>query len=153
MVTLHPMHSYGGAAHNAGLEERYGWREPMENSRSPWQRDISWTPAIPRAPVRIKHFVKACVYSDPMEGKLEGLTEKLYWRKAKGEWHCFKRLPEVRGYISLCQRREIALVLGQQIARPQAPLRCEVCDGLEMVRRGWDGSGPASPRRAGGLSR
>ena len=95
----------------------------------------------------------ACVYSDPMEATPEGFTDKLFWRKARGEWHCFKKLPQVRGYTSLCQRREVALVLGQQIARPEAPLRCSLCDGLEMALRGWDGSGPVSPRRAGSFSR
>jgi hypothetical protein len=88
-----------------------------------------------------------------MEDMPEGLTDKLYWRKARGEWHCFTKLPQVRGYVSLCQRREIGLVLGQQIARPEAHLRCELCDGLEIVLRGWEGSGPASPRRAGSFSR
>jgi hypothetical protein len=88
-----------------------------------------------------------------MEDMHEGLIEKLYWRNARGEWHCFTKLPQVRGYVSLCQRREIGFVRGQQIARPEAPLRCDVCDGLEMARRGWDGSGPASPRRAGSFSR
>ena len=87
-----------------------------------------------------------------MEDTPEGLTEKLYWRRARGEWHCFKKLA-LRGFISLCQRREITFVHGQQIARPEADLRCSVCDGLEMARRGWDGSGPASPRRAGSFSR
>jgi hypothetical protein len=88
-----------------------------------------------------------------MEETSEGFAEKLYWRNARGQWHCFKKLPDVRGYISLCQRREITLVLGQQIARPEADLRCKACDELEMARRGWCGSGPASPRRAGSLSR
>jgi hypothetical protein len=83
-----------------------------------------------------------------MEDTPEGLTEKLYWRRARGEWHSFKKLPQVRGYVSLCQRREIALVHGQQIARPEAALRCRECDGLEMELRGWHGSGPASPRLA-----
>jgi hypothetical protein len=87
-----------------------------------------------------------------MEDTPEGLTEKLYWRRARGEWHCFEKLA-VRGFISLCHRREITFVQGQQIARPEAALRCSVCDGLEMARRGWDGSGPASPRRAGSFSR
>jgi hypothetical protein len=82
-----------------------------------------------------------------------GHPDKLYWRKARGEWHCVKKLPHVRGYISLCQGREISFVQGQQIARPEADLRCSVCDGVEMVRRGWEGSGPASPRRAGSFSR
>jgi hypothetical protein len=103
------------------------------------------TPAIPSALVRIKCFVMVYVYSDPMEGTPEGPTDKLYWRKARGEWHCFKRLNQVRGYVSLCQRREIALVFGQQIARPEAHLRCGLCDGLEMAWRGWGGSGPAYP--------
>jgi hypothetical protein len=88
-----------------------------------------------------------------MEDTPEGLTDKLYWRIARGEWHCFKKLAQVRGFVSLCRRREIALVLGQKISRPEAPLRCGVCDGLEMERRGWEGSGPVSPRRAGSFSR
>jgi hypothetical protein len=93
-------------------------------------------------------FVLVCVYSGPMEGTPEGLIEKLYWRKARGEWHCFQKLAEVRGYVSLCQRREIGFVHGQQIARPDPALRCNLCDGVEMTLRGWDGSGPVSPRRA-----
>jgi hypothetical protein len=88
-----------------------------------------------------------------MEDTPEGVTDKLYWRKARGEWHCFKKLAQVRGYVSLCQRREIAIVLGQQIARPEANLRCSVCDGVEMARRGWEGSDPASPLRAGSFIR
>jgi hypothetical protein len=88
-----------------------------------------------------------------MEGTPEGLTDKLYWRKARGEWHCFKRLDQARGYVSLCQRQEIAMVRGQLISRPEARLRCGLCDGLEMERRGWEGSGPVSPRRAGSGTR
>jgi hypothetical protein len=88
-----------------------------------------------------------------MEDTLEGLTDKLYWRKARGEWHCFKKLAQVRGFVSLCHRQEIPFVHGQKISRPEAPLRCGLCDGLEMERRGWDGSGPVSPRRAGSFSR
>ena len=89
----------------------------------------------------------------PMEDTLEGLTDKLYWRRARGEWHCFMKLGAIRGFVSLCQRQEIALVRGQKISRPEALLRCGLCDGLEMERRGWDGSGPVSPRRAGTFSR
>jgi hypothetical protein len=95
---------------------------------------------------------RECLYADPMEATPEGLTDKLYWRKARGEWHCFQKLAQARGYISLCQRLEIALVVGQQIARPEAHPRCGLCDGLEMARRGWDGC-PVSPRRAGSFSR
>jgi hypothetical protein len=74
-------------------------------------------------------------------------------RKARGKWHCFKKLAQVREYVSLCEHQEIAMVRGQQISRPEARLRCGLCDGLEMVRRGWDGSGPVSPRRAGSGTR
>jgi hypothetical protein len=88
-----------------------------------------------------------------MQNTPEGLIDKLYWRKGRGEWHCFRKLAQVRGYASLCQRREIAIVLGQQIARPETELRCSKCDAVEMARRGWRGSGPVSPRRAGSLSR
>jgi hypothetical protein len=89
----------------------------------------------------------------PLEDMLEGLTDKLYWRRARGEWHCFKKIAQVRGFISLCHRQENTFVHGRQIARPEARLRCEVCDGLEMARRGWEGSGPASLWRVWGLSR
>jgi hypothetical protein len=62
-------------------------------------------------------------YSGAMEDTPKGRIDKLYWRKARGEWHCFKKLPQVRGFVSLCQRREIALVLGQQIARLETHLK------------------------------
>jgi hypothetical protein len=83
----------------------------------------------------------------------EGLTAKLYWRKARGEWHCFRKLAQVRGFVSLCERQEITSVRGQKISRPEAHLRCGVCDGLEKERRGWAFSGPVSPRRAGSGAR
>jgi hypothetical protein len=88
-----------------------------------------------------------------MEDTSKGLTDNLYWRRARGEWHCFKKLAQVRGFISLCERQEITSVRGQKISRPQAALRCEVCDGLEMEQRGWAFSGPVSPRRAGSGTR
>jgi hypothetical protein len=88
-----------------------------------------------------------------MQNTPEGLIDKLYWRKGRGEWHCFRKLA-VRRFISLCQHREVSFVQGQQIARPEADLRCSVCDGVEAELRGWiRGSGPASPRRAGSFSR
>jgi hypothetical protein len=34
-----------------------------------------------------------CVYSAAMEDKSRGLIDNLYWRKARKQWHCFKRLP------------------------------------------------------------
>jgi hypothetical protein len=105
-------------------------------------------------PCLYQEFVTGFVYSDPTKDSAEGLLEKLYWRKAKREWHSLHKLAQARRYVSLCQRREIALVQGQQIARPEAHLRCALCDGLEMERRGWDGKGgPVSPRRAGSFSR
>jgi hypothetical protein len=88
-----------------------------------------------------------------MDTTPEGLPDKLYWRRSRGEWHYFKKLAQVRGYVSLCQRREISFVQGQQIARPETELRCTECDGVEMELRGWEGSGPVSPRRAGSFSR
>jgi hypothetical protein len=83
---------------------------------------------------------RSAVCSDPMKGKPHGLPDKLYWRRARGEWHCFRKLPQVRGYISLCQRREISFVQGLQIARPEAHLRCSERHAVGMARRGWDGS-------------
>jgi hypothetical protein len=77
---------------------------------------------------------RECLYSDPMEGTPEGLTDKLFWRKTRGEWHCFRKLAQVSGYVSLCQRREVSFVHGQQIARPEAHLRCS---------ERWSGNGAA----------
>jgi hypothetical protein len=56
-----------------------------------------------------KRFMMACVYSDPMEDTAEELTDSLFWRRARPECHCFRKIAQVRGYVSLCQRREIAL--------------------------------------------
>jgi hypothetical protein len=36
-----------------------------------------------------------------MEDAPEGLPDKLYWRRARGEWHCFRKLAQIRGYVSL----------------------------------------------------
>jgi hypothetical protein len=52
--------------------------------------------------------------SDPDGRHAPGLTEKLYWRRAKGVWHCFKKLARVHGFVSLCQSAR------QQFARPEA---------------------------------
>jgi hypothetical protein len=93
-------------------------------------------------------FLKVHVYSGAMEDTPKRLTDHLYWRKARGQWHCFKKIAQVRGYVSLCQRLEIAMVRGREISRPEAALRCGMCDGLEMERRGWVGSGPVSLRRS-----
>jgi hypothetical protein len=89
-----------------------------------------------------------------------GFRDKLYWRRpgllADGDpcalWHCFKNLAEpdrfklrsgkTARYISLCGRVFIARSDGQAIVRPIAEMRCGICDGAEMTRRGWDESGP-----------
>jgi hypothetical protein len=84
-----------------------------------------------------------------MEDTPDRVADKLYWRRTRGEWHCFRKLAPVRGFVSLCQRQEITFVHGQQIARPEARLRCNVCDELEIARRGWGRSGPASSEWAG----
>jgi hypothetical protein len=88
-----------------------------------------------------------------MEDTPRGVDGETVLAQSQGWVSLLQKASEVRGYISLCQRREIASVRGQLIARPEADLRCEVCDGLEMARRGWDASGPVSLRRVGGLSR
>jgi hypothetical protein len=77
-----------------------------------------------------------------------GFTDKLYWRRSKRQWHCFKKLLNEKGFISLCHQAEILVVSGQNISRPAVWERCGICDGLEMARRGWDNSGQVSPRRA-----
>lgn len=78
-----------------------------------------------------------------------GFTDKLYWRKVAGDYHCFKRKAGSPGgkaahCISLCGRREITRSGGQGCRRPPAIMRCARCDGLEMARRGWEESGPVS---------
>jgi hypothetical protein len=47
------------------------------------------------APACIKHFVSACILIS-MEATPEGLTDKLFWRSTRDEWHCFKRLESTR---------------------------------------------------------
>lgn len=79
--------------------------------------------------------------------QLAGLRDKLYWRNVGGDFHCFKRVEGGRGgtaarCISLCRREEISRSGGQASRRPEAILRCAICDGEEMKRRGWDESGP-----------
>jgi hypothetical protein len=102
------------------------------------RRELSIRPL----PACIKRFVMVCVYSDPMDTTSQGLTDKLFWRRVRGEWHCFQKLAQIRGYISLCRRREISFVQGQQIARPEARLRCSLCDGGS-----WRGAGGRAQAR------
>lgn len=82
---------------------------------------------------------------------LSGLRDKLYWRSAVSRrdevtvrFHCFKK-HEQGGYISLCGYEWRRNSGGQGCRRPRAELRCGICDGAEMKRRGWSESGPASP--------
>ncbi len=74
-----------------------------------------------------------------------GLSDKLYWRKLATErWHCYKKV-EGGGFQSLCGPHFTSRSHGQECRRPSVHRRCGRCDGLEMERRGWDESGPASP--------
>ena len=77
----------------------------------------------------------------------KGLTEKLYWRRSRGQWHCFKRLDQGRGYISLCDRREISFVQGQKIARPE--ITCVVGCVMDWKRSGAGGHSPVRFRPGG----
>jgi len=79
----------------------------------------------------------------------KGLSDKLYWREETAyKWHCFKKTG-FRGhprYLSLCEKDCRYWIGGQSCRRPAAVLRCAICDGLEMKRRGWQESGPESKR-------
>lgn len=90
-----------------------------------------------------------------MTKPLAGLRDKLYWRPVHGRWHCFKKLSEEAADLwnvprretrwgSLCGGHMISRTDGQAIERPHVELRCGLCDGREMDRRGWDESGPAT---------
>jgi len=78
-----------------------------------------------------------------MARQLSGFRDKLYWRQVRSAdvWHCFKKACG-GGYVSLCDRAEIPKSGGQECRRPRPVLRCGICDGKEMDRRGWDSSGP-----------
>lgn len=76
-----------------------------------------------------------------------GLSDKLYWRLAGGKSHCFKKA-KGGGFVSLCGNWERWRSGGQACRRPLPWKRCGACDGLEMARRGWAESGPASPKGA-----
>lgn len=78
-----------------------------------------------------------------------GWADKLYWRQyARGAlWHCFKRCeggPPT--WAPLCEA-DVVLTRsgGQASCRPPAWLRCPICDGAEMKRRGWDEGADESP--------
>ena len=81
---------------------------------------------------------------------LSGLKDKLYWRqhKDRGPWHCFKRIQsDAKEWQSLCGHYfKVGRIGGGECKRPNAWLRCGICDGLEMERRGWTESGPASKK-------
>ena len=97
-----------------------------------------------------------------------GLTDRLYWRSAGGISHCFRKLAEpfhpeplsmcarcddrscancveyarpLYRYVSLCGAWNSERSEGQAIRRPAVGMRCGVCDGAEMKRRGWDKPG------------
>jgi hypothetical protein len=78
-----------------------------------------------------------------------GLADKLYWRQtARGaRWHCFKRLGGARSaWVPLCGASlTLSRSGGQASCRPPSLLRCPICDGREMARRGWEEGGDASP--------
>ena len=88
-----------------------------------------------------------------LSGSLSGLRDKLYWRPRRDTWHCYRKETKSEGayFRTLCT---FGLPInshivskgpgGQKTARPPALLRCAVCDGLEMERRGWSESGSES---------
>ena len=77
-----------------------------------------------------------------------GFTDKLYWRRTSSGVHCFKRSDEKeKGQVvlySLCDRVRIVRCGGGMLLRPPPYMRCPICDGSEMDRRGWNESGPES---------
>lgn len=75
----------------------------------------------------------------------KGFTDKLYWREAAGLFHCFKK-QDSHTFLSLCARFTLTRVHSQAIQRPKAEVRCPLCDGKEMQRRGWDESGEATQK-------
>lgn len=74
---------------------------------------------------------------------LTWLRDKVYWRMSPLGWCCYRKTNG--GYMSLCARFTLKRLGGQQLTRPMVIKRCGRCDGLEMVRRGWEESGPESP--------
>lgn len=74
----------------------------------------------------------------------KGFVDKLYWRRVHvhGPAHCFRK--QDGKYRSLCGSWQIARTGGQGCKRPPPVRRCSQCDGAEMIRRGWDESGPDS---------
>lgn len=81
-----------------------------------------------------------------------GFTDKLFWRSiprlSPDTAHCFKK-SDGHGWVSLCGRWVTKRIGGQACSRPRPELRCGLCDGLEMERRGWDESGPDTLRTRG----
>lgn len=82
----------------------------------------------------------------------QGLRDKLYWRYFYALYHCLKKTEAEAGheFRSLCGNVLLPAgkLGGQDCRRPEPRLRCGVCDGKEMDRRGWKESGPTLWRQA-----
>ena len=86
----------------------------------------------------------------------QGLRDKLYWRYFGALYHCLKKTATEDGrheFRSLCGHysKATGTLGGQDCRRPDPRLRCGVCDGKEMKRRGWEESGPTLYPKPGGL--
>lgn len=82
-----------------------------------------------------------------------GLSDKLYWRDVPHtmRFHCYAKV-RTGCFQSLCGKYTIERSGGQASERPEAVLRCALCDGAEIDRRGWEESGPVlKPRMNGGV--
>lgn len=75
-------------------------------------------------------------------GSCPGLEDKIYWREVGKFNFCAFVKSRGSGYVSLCGRLRRDRSGGQASRRPEPILRCAICDGREMARRGWDESGP-----------
>jgi hypothetical protein len=101
-------------------------------------------PATRPAPARIKRSALVEFILVSMGDSADGLPDKLYWRKARGEWHCFQKLAQVRGCISLCRRRGSHSCRGRKSPAPMLP--CGAASAMEW-RRGGDGPSHYSPNK------
>lgn len=78
-----------------------------------------------------------------MRDSCSGLRDKLYWRQVGSIWHCFKKVRNGL-FQSLCDYHTLPKSYGGRLNRPPVLLRCGLCDGEEINRRGHDESLPKS---------
>jgi hypothetical protein len=121
------------------------WREIAESI--PMTVATFCPPTTRPAPGCIKHFVIVFVYSDPMEHTPAGLTEKLYWRKARGGGTPFGSFPKYVDMSRCANAGKSHSCMGSK--SPGRRLTCGAACAMAWRRSCGDGHGAQARLRHG----